>query len=362
MTYVWIAVAAAIVLSIGGLIATYLHYRYWVKRFTLELEYDLEDKVQTADGSSIELRRLPAVARSGPPVLLVHGLALNHRNHDMRADLSLGRHLAAAGRDVWLLTLRSGRADLSWREERSASFERMAANDVVVGVDEVLRRTGADALDYVGFSMGGMLLYASIGRSIVPAKLRKVVIVGSPALITPPLAILAFFARFIPGFIIPTVRLRIASRMYAFAVDWITTPIHRWIYNPDNIDRGVAGEALVNGFVNIPSPLAKEFVRWAAGGGEVRFGKTPVVDGLRAIDRPILFIAGAGDRLAPPAAVAHAYEAWGVDAPSVHKTMRIVGVEHGAVADYGHGDLALGRYAAEDVFEPVSQFLIGTPS
>lgn len=355
MIYVWIALAVCT----ASLIAAWLHYRYWVGRFTLDLQYELEERIETADGSSIELRRLPDAleGRSGPPVLLVHGLALNHRNHDMRADLSLGRHLAAAGRDVWLLTLRSGRADLSWREERTATFERMAEHDVALGVDEVLRRTGADALDYVGFSMGGMLLYASIGRSIDPKKLRKVAIIGSPALIQPPLAFLALVARWIPAIVVPTLRIRIASRMFAFAVDWLATPIHRWIYNPENVEPGIVAETLVNGFVDIPSPLAAEFVRWAADGGAVRCGAHPVDEGLRAIDRPVLFIAGAGDRLAPPAAVAHAYEAWGADAGSVEKSMRIVGVEQGAVADYGHGDLAIGRYAAEDVFEPVAHFL-----
>ena len=75
--------------------------------------------IATADGSAIELRRVPVpegVERAGPPALLVHGLALNHRNHDMLEDLSLARYMAKRGRDVWLLTLRSGRADLGWRE------------------------------------------------------------------------------------------------------------------------------------------------------------------------------------------------------------------------------------------------------
>jgi pimeloyl-ACP methyl ester carboxylesterase len=342
------------------LVASYLHYRYWVSRFSLALDYELEERVPTEDGCAVELRRLPASAdhgRSGPPVLLVHGLALNHRNNDMREDLSLGRHLARSGRDVWLLTLRSGREDLSWREEREASYERMARYDLPLGVDEVLRRTHAQALDYVGFSMGGMLLYASVGRFVDPAKLRRVVIVGSPASIQPPLAILSTVARLVPHWVVPTVRLRLASRMVAFAAEWVSTPIHRWVYNPDNVERGVATQALVDGFVNIPRRLATEFVRWAAEGGAVRYDGTPVTEGLRRIDRPALFVAGAADRLAPPSAVGLAYEAWGADAGEVHKAMRVMGIDEGASADYGHGDLAIGRFAEEDVFEPIASFL-----
>lgn len=354
----WILLGAAVL--VVALAAAWLHYRYWVGRFTLELDYELTERIATEDGSAFELRRVPASmdhGRSGTPVLLVHGLALNHRNNDMREDLSLGRHLARAGRDVWLLTLRSGREDLTWSEERKVSYEAMARFDLPIGVAEVLRRTGAGRLDYVGFSMGGMLLYASIGRFVDPSQLRKVVIVGSPAAIKPPLAVISAVARLVPHWIVPTIRLRMISRMLAFAAEWIATPFHHWVYNPANVDRGVASHALVNGFVNIPGKLAAQFVRWAADGGVVRYGETPVTETLRAIDRPALFVAGAADRLAPPAAVRLAFDAWGADRGGVEKALRVVGLEQGAAADYGHGDLAIGRFAEEDVFEPIAEFL-----
>lgn len=349
---IWVVLALVVLL---GLILAWLHYRYWVSRFTLELQYEEFVRVPTEDGSAIELRRLPSSARSSerPPVLLVHGLALNHRNNDVREDLSLARHLSRLGHDAWLLTLRVGREDLGWLEERRASYERMARYDVPLAVDEVLRRTGARSVDYVGFSMGGMLLYAAAGRFIAPEKLRRVVIIGSPASIQPPLALLSAAARLIPHFLVPTLRLRLASRMLAFAADWIATPIHRWIYNPANVERGLAPFVMVNGFVNIPAKLASELVRWAAQGGVVRFGDEPVLDGLGAIECPALFIAGAADRIAPPASVALAYDAWG----GRKKSMLVVGVESGASADYGHGDLAIGRAAARDVFQPVAAFL-----
>lgn len=350
----WIGAATLI-----ALVASWLHYRYWVGRLTVDLDYELFERLDTEDGSQVELRRLPASedhGRSGPPVLLVHGLALNHRNNDMTEDLSLGRYLARCGRDVWLLTLRSGREDLSWREERRATFENMARYDVSVGVDEVLSRTGAAELDYIGFSMGGMLMYACLGRFVAPAKLRRVVIIGSPARIRPPLAMLAMIARLVPGWIVPTLRLRIVSRFLAFAAELIHTPIHRWVYNPENVDRGLAGHALVNGFVNIPGGLAAEFVRWASHGECVRYEGTPVTDTLRAASVPALFVAGAGDRLAPPEAVRIAFDAWGAD-DGVLKRLRIVGIDQGAAADYGHGDLAIGRFAEQDVFEPVAGFL-----
>jgi pimeloyl-ACP methyl ester carboxylesterase len=354
-----IVAVAAIAVAVF-LVASWLHYRYWVARFTVDLPYELEEKIPTEDGCAVELRRLPASedhGRQGRPVLLVHGLALNHRNNDMSEDLSLGRYLARQGRDVWLLTLRSGREDLSWAEERNTTFEKMARYDLPLGVEEVLSRTGQEQLDYVGFSMGGMLLYASAGRFVSEDKLSRVVIIGSPARIRPPLAMLATVARFVPHWLVPTLRLRIVSNLVAFAAEWVHTPIHHWVYNPENVDRGVAAHSLVNGFVNIPSGLAAEFVRWASDGEAVRYEGTPVTDSLRRIGAPALFVAGAADRLAPPDAVALAFDAWGADLDGVVKRMRIAGIEHGCAADYGHGDLAIGRFAVEDVFEPVADFL-----
>jgi len=339
------------------LVASWLHYVFWVRRFTLDVPYETTERLPTADGSAVELRRLPrADETSGPPVLLVHGLALNHRNNDLTEDLSLGRYLANAGRDVWLLTLRSGRDDLPWREERTATFETMARHDLLVGIDAVRERTGAEAVDYVGFSMGGMLMYAAVGHTVNEDRLRRVAIIGSPAEIRPPLAMLSTIARFIPGWLVPTLRLRLVSRFLAFAADVIHTPIHRWIYNPANVERGVAGYALVNGFVNIPSGLAVELVRFASEGGTLTFDGEPVLPTLHAVRTPCLFVAGAGDRLAPPETVRLARDAWGRDA-STPTDLRVVGIETGAAADYGHGDLAIGRFADQDVFEPVADFL-----
>ncbi|MGE0785473.1 MAG: lipase family alpha/beta hydrolase [Sandaracinaceae bacterium] len=363
-----LAVAAVAI----GLVASWLHYGYWVRRFTLDVPYESVERIPTGDGSFVELRRLPSVAPrelvdegsdesedDRPPVLLVHGIALNHRNNDLTEDISLGRALGRSGRDVWLLTLRCGRDDLPWREERLVSFERMARYDLAAGIEAVLERTGARQLDYVGFSMGGILLYAAIGRTVPAEHLRRVAIIGSPAKIEAPFAILSKIARFVPHWLVPTLRLRLVGRMLAFMSEWFKTPIHHWIYQVDNVDRGMAPYAMVNGFVNIPYPLASEFVRWAASDGAVRYGGEKVIDGLRAVSTPVFFVAGAADRLAPPHTVRLAYDAWGEEVEGVDKAFRVVGIEGGAAADYGHGDLAIGRFAEQDVFDPVRAFLAG---
>ncbi|MEM9694125.1 MAG: alpha/beta fold hydrolase [Myxococcota bacterium] len=334
-------------------------YAASLRRFRIDLFYALHERVPTGDGSHVEIRRLPSAETphpGRPPVLLVHGLGFNHRNQDLTEELSLGRYLARAGRDVWLLTLRSGREDLSFAEERRCTFDQMAREDLPRGIEAVRQRTGGGPLDYVGFSMGGMLLYAALGTTVPSDALRRVAIVGSPAVIRPPLRSLAKVARAIPGFIIPTLRLRLVSNFMAFGAEMIRTPVHHWIYNPANVDGGVAGHALVNGFVNIPAGLAAEFVTWAGNGSPVTFAGVPVTTSLQKVTPPALFIAGRSDHLAPPEAVQLAFEAWGKDG-KVEKAFTVASIEAGAAANYGHGDLVLGREAAKDVFEPVRRWL-----
>jgi polyhydroxyalkanoate synthase subunit PhaC len=365
-----IAAGIALVIAIAGL----LHYRYWVARLTVPLEYVLEERIETPDGSAIELRRLPPLretrggevepapekmplAQARPPVLLVHGIAINHQNNDMLPDLSLARHLAAEGRDCWLLTLRTGRADARWRERGLMRFDRMMRHDLPIGVDRVLSRTGAARLDYVGFSMGGILLYAALGRTLAPERIRRVVILGSPAIIRPPWPLAVFgMIRFLPWWLVPTIPLRLGARLIAFAVEWFPSPARHWVYNPANVARGVAGATLMT-IQDVPSALGIDFARWTALGGPIALEGETILDRLAPLDIPALFFAGAGDRIAPSDTVRAAFDAWGRDRPELEKRFVLLSSEAGASADYGHGDLVLGRSARTEVFEPIAEFL-----
>src|SRR6185295_5135708 len=152
--------------------ALVLHLGYWSRKLGVRMPYELEERLNTPDGAAIELRRLPpASTPSGPPlselppILLVHGLGANHRNTDLLPDHSLARHLSARGRDVWLVTLRSGLERLARAQQRKVRFRAMVEHDLPLAIDTVLAKTGQRALDYVGFSMGGMLLYAALGNT-----------------------------------------------------------------------------------------------------------------------------------------------------------------------------------------------------
>lgn len=362
MELVTILAASAGALSLVGLLAG-LHYLFWVRRLRVELDYHERFERRAADGLPYTLLRLPppAAPREAPPVLLVHGIAANHRNIDAEADISLARYLAAEGRDVWLLALRSGDARLRWRERRRADFRSMLEHDLPEAVEFVLAQTKAPALDYVGFSMGGILLYGALGRSLEPERLRKVVTIGSPARVAPPLAGLRRLRRVVPRALLRVSGLRLGARMLAFAAEWFDTPIHRQIYNPANVARGVAQRAMVNMIHDIPPPLSADFASWALADGVVRVGEEDVLAHVGELELPARFFAGVADPIAPPASVRAAYEAWGAKREQVDKQLVLMGRAHGCEQDYGHGDLAIGERAARELFVRVAEFL-GSPT
>ncbi len=351
---VGIAGAALLIFAV----ATWLHVRFWTRRLWHELPYASLERIATPDGSAFDLRRIPSSAPRGnpdpnvqqPPVLIVHGLAANHRNDDLDDEASLARHLARSGRDVWLITLRSGRGDLSWAEARNAHFTAMVENDIPQAVAAVLERTGTKRLDYVGFSMGGMLAYASLGTTVPVEQIRRVVIVGSPALVRLPVLP---FVRGLPGWIAPMVPFRFLSRLYSPAVEWFTTPIHRIPINPDNVQPGKLRRTMVMMLEDVPAALNRELASWAFSDGRIRVHGTDALDNVARLQLPVRFFAGAADHVAPARSVRAAFEAWG----SSDKDFVLLGTAHGYVADYGHGDLAIGRHAATEVFTPIERFL-----
>ncbi|MDB4990449.1 MAG: lipase [Myxococcaceae bacterium] len=338
------------------------HIWFWRRRLSVPLDYAAVEKLVMPDGAVIELRRLDATSTLGPkgerspvPVLLLHGLAMNHRNHDAAEQSSFARHLRNHGRDVWLLTVRSGFSPLSVFGHPKADFASMVKYDVPHAVATVLARTGQRQLDVAGFSMGGMLLYATLDRTVDSRQIRRAAVFAGPAKIRP-LGILNL-SRVLPRGFSPSVPMRLLTHTFAFAPRLVPSFLWRRLYNPANTDPKVERGMLVNVWEDIPGRLGADFVRWSSRGGEIEVDGVPILPGLAKVSVPVCFFAGSVDWLAPVETVRAGYEAWGRGLPSVDKHFLVLGRASGNCDDYGHCDISFGRNVTKEVFEPASQFL-----
>jgi len=355
MTWHCLSWLAAVALAA---VATALHVRWWRWRLARPVAYDEVHRVATDDGCAFELRRLrPPAASADPPIILVHGVAINHRSFDPDVHHSLARTLRGRGRDVWLVTLRSGRSDLSAAEAGRVRFAAMAAHDLPQAVAQVRARAGAAQVDFVGFSMGGMLLYASLGRAVDPLHVRRAVIIGSPGRVGGHLPGLGW-VRHLPPALVPGVPFRPLAALAAFASEWFETAIHRITMHLPNARAGYVRHSAAEAVQSVPAPLLVDLARWAYSDGVPRLddGKD-ILAGLATIDVPALFIGGSVDRLCPPRALQVAYQAWGCNLGHTLKRLYPVGRAHGHACDYGHADLLIGARSETEVFAPVAEFL-----
>ncbi len=96
-----------------------------------------------------------------PPILLIHGYSASGTTYaHPQLKPSLAQSLAEAGRDVWVVDLRSSAgldtATHPW------TFEQIALTDIPAAVDRVLALSGATELDVVAHCMGAVMLSMAV--------------------------------------------------------------------------------------------------------------------------------------------------------------------------------------------------------
>ncbi|MBX5482067.1 MAG: alpha/beta fold hydrolase [Myxococcaceae bacterium] len=166
-------------------------------------------RAKTDDGWELGLvQYLPEGTPTGRPVLLCHGISANGRHMDLDEAHSLARYLAAHGREAWTMSIRgtgaSDRADPAKGRRQNFTFDDVWRHDTRTAIafvrghaetPRLLRRLQHDgvalsaeqraiadeefvAIDYIGHSMGGMLVYAYLAEG--GEGLHAVVTLGSP--------------------------------------------------------------------------------------------------------------------------------------------------------------------------------------
>jgi pimeloyl-ACP methyl ester carboxylesterase len=342
---------ALALLSALAAVLSVLWVRFWRARLSRLDGFDEVVETRTPDGATIVLARIrPVGAPSGrPPVVLCHGLAMNRHALALDPQRSLARLLAERGRDCWLLELRGASNKRHGREALGGSFDTYLSDDVPTALAYVRAATDAPLVDWVGFSMGGMLAYAHLG-AMQGDGIRRLVTIGSPVRFK------GYVGRRFMG-AAPYVFSPFGVSMAA-PLGWLASgaaPL-LWPGLPVGITHGFRGHhydaatlrrAFAAVFSNVPAGVMTEFARW------VRDDTLTSDDGARdyraaleTVDVPTLVIAGDRDRLALPPCVREAYER----IRATEKRYLEVGPASGAHAHYDHLDLILGVRAVDEVF------------
>jgi pimeloyl-ACP methyl ester carboxylesterase len=217
----------------------------------------------------------------------------------------------------------------------------------------VQRTANVDAVDYVGHSMGGMILYAYLAEGGLG--IHAAVTLGSPTtfafgLRTSALA-RSFEGLFSPSLPIPS---GFAAGLAApFQGAMVNDPVELLLYNHENTPFDVWARLMAYGTADIAGGVVQQLAPMAARGDFKSLdGKLDFKRDMATVTVPVLVVAGRLDRTAPVPAVKDGYRALGGP-----KEWLLVSQANGAKAEYGHMDLVIGQRAGTEVWPKVLDFL-----
>ncbi len=335
--------AIAVALAAVALHAA-LHYAFWTWWLGVAPREDEILQARTADGWTLVLgRRRPRGPARRPPVLLVHGIALNHQAVDFGVERwSVAAHLARAGFDCFTLDLRGHGRSRRGPTDRW-NLDTYLAEDLPAALDAIRAATGEERVLYVGHSQGAILGMALC--ALRPERVAALVALGGPAFYFDALTRLRRLVRLRRLGL--GRHLRLLARMIApFSGFWHPAEVELAI-NTRNVDRRIYRRLLVNALENLQPGVLDQFDVFIREDAFRSFdGKTDYRALLPACAQPALFVSAEKDGLAPPAVVEAAFRAWG--GPKRYWSCG---------KDYGHTDVLLGRGAPETVFPVIREFL-----
>lgn len=275
------------------------------------------------DGVALALfRARPAVPRSAPPILLVHGTFSNRNFFLGRHERGFARYLAERGFDAWVAELRGhGRSGAAGRAS-AWHFEDWIRRDAPALIGQVLAETGASHLVWTGHSAGGIIGLAFAGlQHPRSADVAGLVLVSSPAptglgFLQVPMAAAALGITRLMG--------RFPARLVGIG--------------PEDEHPGIM----------------RQWMRWNLSGRWHGDDGTDYFANCARITVPVLALAGGGDwAIAPPSLCEDLVEA----TSSTDRTFFTCGRAEGFAEDFGHNRVLVSAPARREVWPLIADWI-----
>lgn len=337
--------SAAVALALLALaVLAALHHVFWTWKLAAPTHEDDVVQARTRDGWTLYLgRHRPKGEARLPPVLLVHGIAMNRQAFDFGVErYSIARFLSLAGLDCFTLDLR-GHGRSRRGPGRRWNLDTYLNEDLPAALEAIRAATGAEKVLYVGHSQGAILGMAAC--ALHRERIAGLVSLAGPAHFDaqPRLRKLVALRHLGLGR-----GLRELARMVApLSGFWHPSPLELSV-NVRNMERPVYRRMLANAIEDLQPGVLEQFAAF------IREDSFRSMDGrvdyralLPTCTQPALFVSAERDGLAPPSVVEAAFRAWG--GPKRHWRCG---------RDYGHADVLLGRNAPEVVFPAIREFLV----
>ncbi len=332
---------------------------YFIRiQYRAETDHDELHYAITDDGVHLALYRyLPKKGQAQTcPIILCHGVTSNRFTWDLM-EVNFARYLADKGHDVWSLELRGSQGSRQTTSGKQISlhfnFDDHVEKDLPAAIDHVISATSSNQVDWIGHSMGGMLLYAYLTQ-FKDNRIRRGCAIGSPGTMKKTPRIYHKVTFFIPPyryyplihtnffltFFLPFVRLGLV---------WTDVVVNRKNTTPKYLTA-----MAVNVIGDVSTRLGLHLAYMVRKGNLRQFppGDFSYENNLSNITIPLLLVSGAKDLLGPPFRLKHVLD----NISSKEKHFIECSVKNGYCADYGHTDLILGNKAKDEVWPGIAQW------
>jgi pimeloyl-ACP methyl ester carboxylesterase len=326
----------------------------------------------TKDGWKLGIRQL-APDHPDPeklPVVLCHGLGLNGTFWTI-TDSHLPQQLVARGYRVYICDLRGsgasqrlgriGRVNAALRQtpflelgEARWNVDDLVRYDVPAVLDYVKADSGSDRVNWVGHSLGGMLMFAFLETDPQPWRIANFVGMGSTIILADAPEKDMLQANRALRMLLTIVSTGRMARPMMYRRPPGLSDVDRFYYTAPNVDKRTIdrfyGYTLENpgrGALRQLDPYL-EFGHFYSADRRTDYSKL-----LGRVTTPTLLVAGEGDIMSSISSTYLTFN--GIASPD--KSMLLFGKKHGHVDDYGHCDLVWSRYAPVELFPPVVDWL-----